>query len=211
MKKALLFVYITILSLSLFFCGLLFHAEKIKKVSLFEIDSYYIQFKEIFDNEMNEKAKLIIETSKNKINNLNDSIKIRNEFKNTKNKIYKIFDDVIEKARTTFFEKYIKNQIEDSTLEKIKIKEFLGMYNGVLVVIFEHNYNSLIPDVLTTIIIENIEFQYPLNYCIFVFNEDELIDLKEAYDNQILKLEDIKNIHYLFRNKDKQKKIADFK
>lgn len=105
--------------------------------------------------------------------------------------------ELLDKAIECYFEKYIKVNRPNASIEDVWLFEYLGTYNGVFVGVFLDKKDCVFIERECEIIVEDIVFKYSYGYNIFVYDGSNFMDLLTAYNNSKLVYEDLLNIYEL--------------
>lgn len=172
-----------------------------------EIESY-----EIIDKTLNVYVKtkqygitedvgcwvFILELSKEEVENF-ENFKI---FKNGEEIMSYNDKELSDKAMECYFEKYIKVNRPNASIEDVWLFEYLGTYNGVFVGVFLDKKDCVFIERECEIIVEDIVFKYSYGYNIYVYDGSNFMDLLTAYNNSKLSYEDLLNIYKLHNKMD---------
>ena len=135
----------------------------------------------------------ILELNKKEVETF-ESIKI---FKNGDEIMSDNEKELLDKAIECYFEKYIKVNRPNASIEDVWLFEYLGTYNGVFVGVFLDKKDCVFIERECEIIVEDIVFKYSYGYNIYVYDGSNFMDLLTAYNNSKLVYEDLLNIYEL--------------
>ena len=105
--------------------------------------------------------------------------------------------ELSDKAIECYFEKYIKVNRPNASIEDVWLFEYLGTYNGVFVGVFLDKKDCVFIERECEIIVEDIVFKYSYGYNIYVYDGCNFMDLLTAYNSSKLVYEDLLNIYEL--------------
>ena len=88
------------------------------------------------------------------------------------------------------FENYLLSK-NDGNISTFELKDFYGKYNGSLIILYKSEHIS---DEYRKDTINKIEFKYHPNEQIFVYANEKIYSLKEAYLNILIQSEELRNI-----------------
>ena len=96
----------------------------------------------------------------------------------------------------TYWEQFIKPNRDNSTIEDVWVYEYLGTYNNCFVAVLLDRKNCAFYDIIGRFTIADLEFTYSYGYHIMVYSDGAFLLLFEAYGQNLITYEDLKQIHY---------------
>jgi hypothetical protein len=133
----------------------------------------------------------ILELTKDEINGI-DTIKI---LKDGEEIMHDKKNNLRDKAIRCYFDKYIKSNRTNASIEDVWLFQYLGTYNNSFVGVFLDRQNCSFIDLLHPYIVEGLDFSYSDGYEILVYNNEEFYNLQYAYSEGLISYEDLYKIH----------------
>lgn len=96
----------------------------------------------------------------------------------------------------TYWEQFIKPNRDTSTIEDVWVYEYLGTYNNCFVAVLLDRKNCAFYDIIGRFTIADLEFTYSYGHHIMVYSDGAFLFLFEAYGQNLITYEDLKQIHY---------------
>ncbi len=102
-----------------------------------------------------------------------------------------LYDEAIQ----CYFEKYIKVNRPNASIDDVWLFQYLGTYNDSFVGIFLDKENCVFIDRLNPYFVEELNFSYSEGYVILVYNKGNFYMLHEAFLMELISYNDLLEIH----------------
>jgi len=103
--------------------------------------------------------------------------------------------EIQNRIRQDYFQG-LDNVYGNITFEDVYVRQFYGVYNESVVVVM-WIYGSGTPPAIDTIEVEGFEFEYHTGRPILVWNNGNFYGLQRAYDEGLISMENLEQIHSL--------------
>ena len=109
--------------------------------------------------------------------------------------------EITNQAKQTYLDNYLKPDSPKATINDVSFWPFLGIYNDSLVAVFYGGkYHGEFTDYIVELEIEGLDFSYSNGYPILIWNNNNIISLAEAFQQELFTKDNLSMIYKLYRN-----------